>query len=308
MDKEITIFNGDCIEILKTLPESSVDLVVTSPPYYGQRDYDEDGQIGQEESPEHYLDKILEVLDGLWRVLKPTGTIYWNMDDSIREKKLLLLPQRFAIAADSRGWIVRQSIVWDKLDRGFPHRRPDCFDHFWEPILMLVKQKEYYFDQSNARVPNQFRSDGERRLAAKIWAGTAAAVDDEGLRERAFNKAAVLGGDRNFTTADGASLRNQEGKVATDIWRMSSTGYPGAHTATFPEAMVERCVTVSAPPRWSGSRSVPRVWNHCCRRREARTKSHRYRVEPRLYRHRAGANPKRRKRLGFQSGRVGLNA
>lgn len=247
MTKSIEIHQGDCVQVLSAMPQGFVDLVVTSPPYYRQRDYDEDGQIGQEETPEQYLYSILAVLDELWRVLKPGGTVYWNMDDSIRDKKLLLLPQRFAIEADARGWLVRQAIVWDKMDRGFPHRRPDCFDHFWEPILMLVKQKEYFFDQSGAKVPNSFRSDSERRLAEKMWAGKVEAVNDVDLRKRAFNKAAVLGGERNFSTADGASLRNQDGKVATDVWRMASTGYPGAHTATFPESFVERCVKSSSP-------------------------------------------------------------
>ncbi len=186
--------HGDALRVLKTLPDGLVDCVITSPPYYGLRDYGIDGQLGLESSLNEYFDKLLAITTELKRVLKNTGTMFWNHGDSYGtgsgagernglqrtnrgtqnfenwkksgkskvagyEKCLLLQAHRLAIRmVDEQDWILRNIIIWHKPN-AMPSSVTDRFGVDYEPVFFFTKNKRYYFEQ-------QFEKWGEdKRLA-----------------------------------------------------------------------------------------------------------------------------------------------
>lgn len=169
-----TILNGDCLEMLKTLPEKSIDCCVTSPPYYALRDYGVDGQIGLEETPEKYIEKLTEVFMEVHRVLKPNGTLWLNIGDSyasncsvtstgsggmgepreridhsifdgIKPKDLIGIPWTLAFSLRNAGWYLRQDIIWEKRN-AMPESVKDRCTKSHEYIFLLSKSSKYYFD------------------------------------------------------------------------------------------------------------------------------------------------------------------
>src|SRR3990167_2205731 len=177
------IICGDSLEVLKTLPTDSVDCIITSPPYYGLRDYGVDGQIGLEKSLAEYLDRMLAITAELKRVLKFTGTLWWNHGDSYAgsgmgggdtgfskerhrpellsyktgknkrplnkenpTKSLLLQAHRLAIRMiDEQGWILRNQLIWHKPNC-MPSSVKDRFTVDFEPIFFFTKSKKYWFE------------------------------------------------------------------------------------------------------------------------------------------------------------------
>src|ERR1700721_1808007 len=111
------ILQGDAASALKSLPSDSVALTVTSPPYFQHRDYGIAGQIGQEETLAAYLDRIETVLIELLRVTDDTGSCFFVVGDTYRNRNLLLVPHRIAILAGDIGWTIRNDIIWSKKDQ-----------------------------------------------------------------------------------------------------------------------------------------------------------------------------------------------
>ena len=184
----ITIYKGDAVEVLSTLEENSVDCIVTSPPYYGQRDYGNDDQLGLEAHPQCYIDKLVAVFQQVKRVLKPGGNLWVNIGDTYwsgkgraqgidnkqrnrrfdrpqdkagerpwcTPKQLLLIPHRFAIAMQEDGWIVRNDNVWYK-----PTPTPDPVKDrcalVHEYVFHFVMQRKYYFDTTAVAIPSHGR-------------------------------------------------------------------------------------------------------------------------------------------------------
>jgi len=194
----ITLYQGDAAKILSTMDEGSVDCIITSPPYYGQRDYGIDGQLGLEEHPQMYIDKLVAIFHQAQRVLKPTGSLWVNIGDTYwsgkgrshgrdakqkyrrfarpqdktgekpwcTPKQLLLIPHRFAIAMQYDGWIVRNDNVWQK-----PAPTPDpvkdrcALTH--EYIFHFVKQRRYYYDAKAVAVPS--KGERETKTPSSVW-------------------------------------------------------------------------------------------------------------------------------------------
>jgi len=194
----LTVYNQHVLQALKQLPDNSVDCIVTSPPYYGLRSYkgtETDwngwfGQLGLEPTYQMYLEHLLMVTAELKRVLKPSGTLFWNMGDSyagkmgkrqgwndnkisytreealkngttfylsadygnIRDKSLMMLPERFATGMIDQGWILRNKIIWHKPN-GLPSSVKDRFSNKWEYVFFFVKSKRYFFDLDAVRKP-----------------------------------------------------------------------------------------------------------------------------------------------------------
>jgi len=192
------IINGNALDELKKLPDGSVDCVITSPPYYGLRSYkgaemeweDWKGQLGLEPTYQMYLGHLLMITRELKRVLKDTGTLFWNMSDSyagkmgkrqgwndnkiaytreealengtsfyldadygnIQDKSLMMIPERFAIGMIDQGWILRNKIIWRK-GNAMPSSVHDRFSNKWEYIFFFVQSKKYYFDLDAVRKP-----------------------------------------------------------------------------------------------------------------------------------------------------------
>lgn len=146
---------GDVLEALKILPDEIVDCVVTSPPYWKQRDYGDEFQIGQEETYEEYIEKLSFVFNELKRVLKSTGTFFLNVGYKYFEKEMLLIPELLANNLQKNGWALINKIIWYK-----PNAMPSSFEYrfsnVYEPIFLFVKKESkynYYFSLDNLRIP-----------------------------------------------------------------------------------------------------------------------------------------------------------
>ncbi|MEK9184050.1 MAG: site-specific DNA-methyltransferase [Patescibacteria group bacterium] len=186
------IICGDAIEVLKTLPDESIDCVITSPPYFQQRDYQVEGQYGLEETPEKYIEKLINVFNEVKRILKKDGTCFVNLADtyggvgfgdcsdlsiikqgtnygtvigwkSIRElrkntkqrnKSLLLIPHRFVLSMFNEGWLIRNDLIWIKKN-AMPESVRDRWKKAHEHIFFFTKNKNYYFNIDTIRTPHK---------------------------------------------------------------------------------------------------------------------------------------------------------
>lgn len=227
-----TIMTGDCRESLDTLESNSVDCCVTSPPYFGLREYDTDFQVGIEPTVQEYVDSLCDILDKVKRVLKDEGTLWLNIGDGYcntngyqRSKKgwdrqsrdgakandrdlsdllnegykvkdVLGVPWKVAFELQRRGWYLRQDIVWSKPNP-MPENVFDRCTKSHEFIFLLSKSKKYYFDLQSIKVE----------------------------------------------TADGGGKKNPR-----SVWSVPVTRYKGAHFATYPPELIEPCIIAGCPP------------------------------------------------------------
>lgn len=138
------VIRGDARDI--DLPDSSVDLVVTSPPYWRKRDYGVDGQIGQEETPKEFVAAIMECLREWRRVLRPTGSVFLNIGDTYDKRRSLVgIPGRIEAAAADDGWLIRNRIVWAK-EGGMPEPAQNRLANRHEFVIHLAARPNYYYD------------------------------------------------------------------------------------------------------------------------------------------------------------------
>lgn len=145
------LVNGDAGDLLPLMPTGSIDAVLTSPPYWRQRDYAHADALGQEDTLQEYIDVLLRIFTQVKRVLKPTGSFWLNLGDAYVNKSLYGLPWRVALALqDTQGWILRNSIVWNKV-KGGPDNAKDKLRNMHEMIFHFVKQKDYYYDTDDVR-------------------------------------------------------------------------------------------------------------------------------------------------------------
>lgn len=176
-EEEITYLNGDLVDLpkdttplvlisdvisaLKKLPDECIDLIVTSPPYYKQRNYGVKDEIGQESSPNEYINKIVEVGNELRRILKTSGSYFLNIGDKFINKNQQLIPFKIAAEMQKNGWLVRNIIVWHKYPNPMPTSISDRFNDVWEPVIFFVKDSgkyytyDYHFNLDPLRVPHK---------------------------------------------------------------------------------------------------------------------------------------------------------
>ena len=142
---------GNSLEVLKQLPSSSVDMSMTSPPYWGKREYENAESIGLETDRNEYIDNLLSIFKELHRVLKPTGSFWLNIGDAYKDKRLLGLPWRIAIRmCDEQGWILRNNVIWNKV-KGSPDNSKNKLRNVHEDVFHFVKSEKYYYDVDKAR-------------------------------------------------------------------------------------------------------------------------------------------------------------
>ncbi|TDO30688.1 DNA modification methylase [Kribbella sp. VKM Ac-2527] len=231
-----TILIGDAVERLAELPSSSVDCVVTSPPYFGLRDYHVSGQLGAEPTVSDWVRNLQAVFHEVARVLVPTGSVFLNLGDSFSRhpkygapaKSLLLAPERLLLALADDGWIVRNKLVWAKTNPQ-PSSVHDRLTLTYEPIYFLVRQRSYFFDLDAIREPHRTSPAARPRKTSNRqpdWAGPLA-TSRRGLD----------------TGAAGHPL----GKNPGDVWPIATRGFKGAHFATFPPDLVRRPVLAGCP-------------------------------------------------------------
>ncbi|WP_426735384.1 DNA-methyltransferase [Glutamicibacter sp. 2E12] len=149
--ERVGYLQGDSLQVLSGLPKESVDMIITSPPYWGQRKYDSEG-IGAEKSPAEFIENLLKVTQELHRVLKSNGSFWLNIGDSYQKKALTGVPWRLAIKMiDEQGWILRNEVVWNKLKGGMDQSK-DRLANTHELIFHFVKKSQgYYYDVDSIR-------------------------------------------------------------------------------------------------------------------------------------------------------------
>lgn len=148
-----TIINGDALDVLKKMPNESIDMVITSPPYWNLRDYGVNGQIGNEETFVEYLNNLMSIFNEVRRVLSPNGSCWVNIGDTyikkkqgnVNKKSLACLPDRFKIGMVENGWICRNEIIWHKPN-AMPSSAKNRFNNDYEKLFFFTKGEKYYFE------------------------------------------------------------------------------------------------------------------------------------------------------------------
>jgi len=252
------IYVGNNVDVLKTFEDESVDMCITSPPYYNLRDYKNSDQIGAESSVDLFVSNLCKVFDEVHRVLKPTGSCWVNIGDTYNEKKLLQVPSRFEIAMSDCGWYLRNEIIWNK-----PNPQPiSVKDKFWpnhEKIFWFVKKlKGYYFD----RVPI-LEPWGESSLRRMFRSNNLSTRKDTGSTEKEGYSFSSENQDKNYTRMRESLGENKDfnyqqlidsGKCPSrpmfTVWNISASGgeVKGAHFAVYPPELIKVPILATCPP------------------------------------------------------------
>lgn len=254
------ILIGDCVESMRGLPDQSVHTCVTSPPYFGLRDYGHDGQIGLEPTPDEFVSKLVAVFREVRRVLRDDGTLWLNIGDSYatgtkaarqqstkpgvganrpeaqnsvarigtpfgcKTKDLIGIPWRVAFALQADGWYLRQDIIWHKPNP-MPESVTDRCTKAHEYIFLLSKSERYYFDAEAIKEPSKSRSEGIRFGGAKYG-------DSD---------------DPKHATKSGNISKEYAMANRRSVWTVTTKPFKGAHFATFPANLIEPCVKAGCP-------------------------------------------------------------
>ncbi len=220
---------GDACEVLRTFPSEVVDCCITSPPYFQQRDYGDPDQLGQESEESQYIGRLVEVMDEVKRVLVPEGTLWLNLGDSYHDKSLRGVPWRVALALKSRGWFLRQDIVWSKPN-AMPSPVKDRCVSSHEYIFLFSKQRKYYYDAASIREPATMRP--QKRTRRKKYKGPGVPGHREG--------SSYLRDAEGVDSPDG--LRHKR-----SVWSVTTKSFKGAHFSVFPPDLIEPCVIAGSP-------------------------------------------------------------
>ena len=226
----VQISVGDCIESMRDMPDCSVQCCVTSPPYWGLRDYGHEGQIGLEATPEDYVERIVAVFREVRRVLKDDGTLWLNLGDSYADgKQLVGIPWLVAFALQADGWWLRQDIIWHKPNP-MPESVRDRCTKAHEYLFLLTKSARYYYDAESIKVEasaatierNKHKFNGAFKGQ---FAGTPG--EERWQQGRKIEKPQFA--------ADGRANRRS-------VWTVTTKPYRGAHFAVMPPDLVEPCI------------------------------------------------------------------
>lgn len=274
----LTILQGDCVEKLNTLASESVHCCVTSPPYWGLRDYGVAGQIGLEKSPEEYVAKMVEVFREVRRVLRGDGTLWLNLGDSyatnvhtgdwglsandtprntpgprippgLKPKDLCGIPWRVAFALQADGWYLRSDIIWHKPNP-MPESVTDRPTKAHEYLFLLAKSERYFYDSEAIAEPSEcLRLRGSGPM---VQPGTGRNdTDRNGDYRNADNRKPFARGqvdnrgnghDRGGGSERSNGVRPAELRNKRTVWTIPTFSYPDSHFATFPPDLVKPCI------------------------------------------------------------------
>jgi len=230
---------GDCLEIMRGWPSESVDCCVTSPPYYGLRDYGVQGQLGLEPTPEQYIAAMVAVFEEVRRVLKPTGTLWLNIGDSysatrwsagggqpmnkhrdthrsgahdknsgLPDKNLLMIPARLALALQAAGWYLRSDIIWHKPNP-MPESVKDRPTSAHEHIYLLTKSSKYHYDSDAIAEP--VTASSLTRLGQDVDSQRGSDRAHAGAKTNGTMKAVCFGGTKGTQAGDASGSRTYSG-------------------------------------------------------------------------------------------------
>jgi len=226
----VEILHGNCLARLKDLEDQSINTCITSPPYWGLRNYEEEGQLGLENTPEEFVENLVQVFREVKRVLRDDGTVWLNLGDSfLPNKQLGCIPFKVAMALQKDSWILRQDIIWHKPNCT-PESVKDRCTKAHEYIFLLSKSPKYYYD--NEAVKEDCVGKDERK-----WADT---YENVGNIIRDNTNAGIKRTKRY--SKDGNFKRNRR-----SVWTVTTKAFKGAHFATFPMDLIEPCVLAGCP-------------------------------------------------------------
>jgi DNA modification methylase len=228
------LLSGDVREVLKGLESESVQCVVTSPPYWGLRDYGSKGQLGLEETPEEYVGNMVDVFREVKRVLRKDGTVWLNLGDGFLDKQLVGMPWRVALALQADGWWLRSDIIWSKPNP-MPEPVKDRLTKSHEYVFLLTKSAKYYYDHEAIKEPYS-ESSIERINQVTFDSQTGGDKDYGKVSVHPNNTNSIRGTLEKFKENLGG------GRNKRTVWEIVTRSYPGAHFATFPEEIPEICI------------------------------------------------------------------
>ena len=282
------IITGDVLEVIKELPDCCCSTCVTSPPYYGLRNYGTYGQIGLEETPDKYIERLVEVFREVRRVLKDDGTLWLNMgdsyagsngngtrqtkwrtadvykseknynlrkatgrkDDGCKPKDLIGIPWLLAFALQADGWYLRADIIWQKPN-AMPESVKDRPTRAHEYIFLLSKSAKYYYNAEAIKEP----AVGFDNAAPAGSMGTARPNSRRRGNAKTFRGGGAYTHDQ--AAENSASVERDSHGLATNetgkrnrrtVWTIATRPYKGAHFATFPEELVRPCILAGSRP------------------------------------------------------------
>ncbi len=261
------VIYGDALTALRELPDGLAQVCVTSPPYWGLRDYGVEGQLGLETTPEEYVERLVEIMREVRRVLRDDGTLWLNLGDSyagaghdggtnsletnrreqrmfggkrpiagLKPKDLCGMPWRVAFALQADGWWLRSDIIWAKPNP-MPESVTDRPTRSHEYLFLLTKRARYYYDA------DAIREDGPTYTRK---AG--------GYKGRNGKNASRFPGKGGFGDSDVTTT----GRNKRSVWQIATKPFRGAHFATFPPALVEPCVLAGSSPQACPECGAPR--------------------------------------------------
>lgn len=260
------IINGDCLEALRKLPDESVHCCVTSPPYYALRDYGVKGQIGQEKTPEEYIQRLVEVFRELKRVLRSDGTFWLNIADTYcgtgskrdgrdpkypkgrngqaaavnrhtpfcKAKDMIGIPWMLAFALRRDGWYLRSDIIWMK-GNAMPESAKDRPSRSYEHIFLFTKSPCYYYDQKSVAEPVAESTLARMRYGRSSTSKYAHAAPGQSVQKLNCPCSASCGNPEK-------RFRNKR-----DVWLINTVPYRGSHYAAFPPKLAETCILAGCP-------------------------------------------------------------
>lgn len=265
-DSACTLYQGDCLDLLRQMESESVQTCVTSPPYWGLRDYGVAGQIGLEETPDAYVARLVEVFREVRRVLRDDGTLWLNLGDSyattgknrteaqatakhglnggvksqtamlkqqpkitagLKQKDLVGIPWMVAFALRADGWYLRQDIIWAKPNP-MPESVTDRCTKSHEYIFLLSKSAKYFYD---AEAIKEKATHEGRIVKASGTEAKNGQKGDKGATAAGFTKHDTLVENRNKRS----------------VWTVSTKPFAEAHFATFPPDLITPCILAGAP-------------------------------------------------------------
>lgn len=230
------ILNGEALEVLKKVPNAIVQTVITSPPYYGQRDYGTDKQVGTESNTEEYINRLVQIFDEVKRVLKDDGTLWINIGDKYINGNLAGLPWRLAISLQQRGWILRSDIIWHKPNAmpSSVQNRP-TIDH--EYIFLFAKNAKYYYDADAIREPHVTFSESSKMRGGRNHLGKQGGTPEKGKNA----------GNSNLHRGRWDQAFHPKGRNKRTVWSVPLSKFREAHFAVFPEKLIEPCILAGSP-------------------------------------------------------------
>jgi len=281
-DWQNSIQTGDCFDVLDELPAESVHMCMTSPPYYGLRDYSHEDQIGLEETLDEYIDRLVRVGDALRRVLRDDGSWWLNLGDSyagsggaggqwtaessgsaeyagdrgdgyngplneqlLRRKNKMLVPHRVAIALQESGWVVRNDVTWVKPNP-MPSSVKDRLNTTTEQIFHLTPQPDYWYDLDAIREPYAESYEKRADKGYEHKHGDAADGWADGDHGHAANH--NVGGILDESGEYGDHM-HPSGKNPGDVFEVSTKPFPDAHFAVYPPELCEKPIKATCPPK-----------------------------------------------------------